>query len=171
MTLHAKWSANEYTVDFVNEMGTNPASINVTFDSNVTLPTVDEVDGYTFTGWYYNSQIVKNGKWSIATNATLTAKWTANKYTITLDPGAGTVSKTTVNVTYDEDFTLPVPTNDYGVFTGWLYNDEPITDSTGHSLTKWNFTSDITLTVDWTVRIYTVEDLLKMGTYLMVILF
>lgn len=74
--------------------------------------------------------------------------------------------KTTVNVTYDEDFTLPVPTNDYGVFTGWLYNDEPITDSTGHSLTKWNFTSDITLTVDWTVKIYTVEDLLKMGTYL-----
>lgn len=65
-----------------------------------------------------------------------------------------------------EDFTLPVPTNDYGVFTGWLYNDEPITDSTGHSLTKWNFTSDITLTVDWTVKIYTVEDLLKMGTYL-----
>lgn len=166
MTLHAKWSANEYTVDFVNEMGTNPVSINVTFDSNVTLPTVDEVDGYTFAGWYYNAQVVNNGKWSIATNATLTAKWIANEYTITLDPGAGSVSKTTVNVTYDEDFTLPVPTNDYGVFTGWLYNDKPITDSTGHSLTKWNFTSDITLTVDWTVKIYTVEDLLKMGTYL-----
>lgn len=166
MTLNAKWTANEYTVDFVNEMGTNPVSINVAFDSNVTLPTVDEVDGYTFAGWYYNSQVVNNGKWSIATNATLTAKWTANEYTITLDPGAGSVSKTTVNVTYDEDFTLPVPTNDYGVFTGWLYNDEPITDSTGHSLTKWNFTSDITLTVDWTVKIYTVEDLLKMGTYL-----
>lgn len=166
MTLSAKWTANEYTVDFVNEMGTNPVSINVAFDSNVTLPTVDEVDGYTFAGWYYNSQVVNNGKWSIATNATLTGKWTANEYTITLDPGAGSVSKTTVNVTYDEDFTLPVPTNDYGVFTGWLYNDEPITDSTGHSLTKWNFTSDITLTVDWTVKIYTVEDLLKMGTYL-----
>lgn len=166
MTLSAKWTANEYTVDFVNEMGTNPVSINVAFDSNVTLPTVDEVDGYTFAGWYYNSQVVNNGKWSIATNATLTAKWTANEYTITLDPGAGSVSKTTVNVTYDEDFTLPVPTNDYGVFAGWLYNDEPITDSTGHSLTKWNFTSDITLTVDWTVKIYTVEDLLKMGTYL-----
>lgn len=166
MTLSAKWTANEYTVDFVNEMGTNPVSINVAFDSNVTLPTVDEVDGYTFAGWYYNSQVVNNGKWSIATNATLTAKWTANEYTITLDPGAGSVSTTTVNVTYDEDFTLPVPTNDYGVFTGWLYNDEPITDSTGHSLTKWNFTSDITLTVDWTVKIYTVEDLLKMGTYL-----
>lgn len=166
MTLSAKWTANEYTVDFVNEMGTNPVSINVAFDSNVTLPTVDEVDGYTFAGWYYNSQVVNNGKWSIATNATLTAKWTANEYTITLDPGAGSVSKTTVNVTYDEDFTLPVPTNDYGVFTGWLYNDEPITDSTGPSLTKWNFTSDITLTVDWTVKIYTVEDLLKMGTYL-----
>lgn len=166
MTLSAKWTANEYTVDFVNEMGTNPVSINVAFDSNVTLPTVDEVDGYTFAGWYYNSQVVNNSKWSIATNATLTAKWTANEYTITLDPGAGSVSKTTVNVTYDEDFTLPVPTNDYGVFTGWLYNDEPITDSTGHSLTKWNFTSDITLTVDWTVKIYTVEDLLKMGTYL-----
>lgn len=166
MTLSAKWTANEYTVDFVNEMGTNPVSINVAFDSNVTLPIVDEVDGYTFAGWYYNSQVVNNCKWSIATNATLTAKWTANEYTITLDPGAGSVSKTTVNVTYDEDFTLPVPTNDYGVFTGWLYNDEPITDSTGHSLTKWNFTSDITLTVDWTVKIYTVEDLLKMGTYL-----
>ena len=166
MTLNAEWTANEYTVEFVNEKGTNPVSINVTFDSNVTLPTVDEVDGYTFAGWYYNSQVVNNGKWTIATNVTLTAKWTANEYTITLDPGAGSVSKTTVNVTYDKDFTLPVPTNDYGVFTGWLYNDEPITDSTGHSLAKWNYTSDITLTVDWTVKVYTVEDLLKMGTYL-----
>lgn len=154
-----------YTVSFNTGYSATVVSQIIKDGYKVEKPTLDRI-GYTLDGWYcnneewhFNSDVVKN-------DMTLSAKWTANEYTITLDPGAGSVSKTTVNVTYDEDFTLPVPTNDYGVFTGWLYNDEPITDSTGHSLTKWNFTSDITLTVDWTVKIYTVEDLLKMGTYL-----
>ena len=165
MILKAEWTANTYTVSFINEKGTNPEDITVTYDSTYELPTVESLTGYTFNGWYYNNTKVDSAKWNIASNVTLTAKWTANKNTITLDANGGSVSKTSVTVTYGEDYTLPVPTNTYGVFTGWLYNNEPITDASGNSLEPWTFTTNITATVDWTVKISSYEDLLLLNTY------
>lgn len=166
MTLKAEWTANTYTVSFINEKGTNPESITVTYDSAYELPTVESFTGYTFNGWYYNNTKVDSTKWNIANDVTLIAKWSANKNTITLNANGGSVSKTSVIVTYGENYTLPVPTNTYGAFTGWLYNDEPITDSLGSSLEPWTFTSDITAVVDWSIKVYNAEDLMKMSTYL-----
>lgn len=166
MTLKAEWTANTYTVSFINEKGTNPESITVTYDSAYELPTVESFTGYTFNGWYYNNTKVDSTKWNIANDVTLIAKWSANKNTITLNANGGSVSKTSVIVTYGENYTLPVPTNTYGAFTGWLYNDEPITDSLGNSLEPWTFTSDITALVDWSIKVYNAEDLMKMSTYL-----
>lgn len=165
MTLTAKWTANDYFVNFVNEKGTNPDSITVTYDNNVTLPEVDEVDGYTFDGWYYDSNKVEDGKWAIADNITLTAKWTPNTYTITLDPGVGSVSETSFDVTYDEDFSLPIPTNDYGVFIGWFDGDTQVTDAEGNSLEEWNYTEDKTLTTSWIIHLNNKNDLEKLYLY------
>ena len=133
MTLTAEWTANTYTVSFINEKVTNPESITVTYDSAYELPTVESLTGYTFNGWYYNNTKVDSTKWNIDNDVTLIAKWSANKNTITLNANGGSVSETSVIVTYGENYTLPVPTNTYGAFTGWLYNDEPITDSLGSS--------------------------------------
>ena len=166
MTLTAKWTANTYTVSFVNEKGINPESITVTYDSAYELPSVESLAGYTFNGWYYNNTKVDSTKWNIDNDVTLIAKWSANKNTITLNANGGSVSETSVIVTYGENYTLPVPTNTYGAFTGWLYNDEPITDSLGNSLEPWTFTSDITAVVDWSIKVYNAEDLMKMSTYL-----
>ena len=86
MTLVAHWTANTYTVKFNNTKGDNPKEdATYTYDSNVTLPIVPNIDGYTMSGWYNGNTLVSNGKWNIADDVTLTTKWTANNYTITLD--------------------------------------------------------------------------------------
>lgn len=159
MTLVAHWTANTYTVKFNNTKGDNPEDATYTYDSNVTLPIVPNVDGYTMSGWYNGNTLVSNGKWNIADDVTLTTKWTANNYTITLDPNGGSVSSTTINIAYGENYTLPVPTNTYGAFKGWYYGDEKVTDATGKSLAPYTYTSNITLTTNWIEEISTAEQL------------
>ena len=166
MALFAQWTAKQYTISFINEKGPNPSDLSVTYDSNYTLPTVDAVDGYTFDGWYNGNTKYSGGIWTTDSNITLTAKWTANTYTVTLNPGVGSVSKTTQTVTYGQNYTLPVPTNSYGVFAGWLCDGEAVTDSTGHSLAPWTYLEDKTFTVDWAIKIYNKADLLKMNQHL-----
>ena len=165
MVLTAKWTSNNYVVSFNNSKGTNPNSISVTFDSSYTLPSVDSVEGYTFDGWYYNDVKVDSDKWNIAEDVELTANWVANENTITLDAKEGNVSISSVKVTYGEDYKLPVPTNEYGVFNGWLYKGELITDSLGNSLEPWTYTQDITVSVDWIIHLSTVQDLQKLNQY------
>lgn len=159
MTLVAHWTANAYTVKFNNTKGDNPEDATYTYDSNVTLPIVPNVDGYTMSGWYNGNTLVSNGKWSIASDVPLTTKWTANNYTVTLDPNGGSVSTTTASVKYGDNFTLPVPTNTFGAFKGWYYGDEKITDASGNSLSPFTYTSNITLTTNWIEEISTVEQL------------
>lgn len=159
MTLVAHWTANAYTVKFNNTKGDNPEDATYTYDSNVTLPIVPNVDGYTMSGWYNGNTLVSNGKWNIADDVTLTTKWTANNYTITLDPNGGSVSSTTMNIAYGENYTLPVPTNTFGAFKGWYYGDEKVTDATGKSLAPYTYTSNITLTTNWIEEISTAEQL------------
>lgn len=159
MTLVAHWTANSYTVKFNNTKGDNPEDATYTYDSNVTLPIVPNVDGYTMSGWYNGNTLVSNGKWNIADDVTLTTKWTANNYTITLDPNGGSVSSTTMNIGYGENYTLPVPTNGFGAFKGWYYGDEKVTDATGKSLAPYTYTSNITLTTNWIEEISTAEQL------------
>lgn len=166
MTLTARWTPNQYNISFVNEKGTNPANQVVTFDQNTTLPTVDEVTGYRFDGWYSNNTKVPNGSWNIAEDVTLTAKWVKKTYTVTLDAKAGTVSQTSKTVSYGDSFSLPIPTNSYGTFIGWKYGNSLITDENGNGLSIWDIDEDITAWVDWTIKIYTVDDLKSMNTYL-----
>ncbi len=159
MTLVAHWTANSYIVKFNNTKGDNPADATYTYESNVTLPTVSSVAGYTMSGWYNGNTKVSNGKWTIAEDVTLTTRWTANSYRITLDPNGGNVSSTFANVTYGENYTLPVPTNSFGAFRGWYYGDEKVTDATGKSLAPYTYTSNITLTTNWIEEISTAEQL------------
>ena len=79
MTVNAVETANTYTITYdVN--GGNALTSNtqeVTYDAAYTLAT-PTYDGYTFTCWTYNGNVVTSGaKWAIADNVTLVAQWTA----------------------------------------------------------------------------------------------
>ncbi len=81
--------------------------------------------GYTFAGWW----TAPGGAGSQVTNATavtetvthtLYALWVANTYTVTLDAQGGTVSPSSVNVTFGAAYgPLPVPELAGHTFSGW----------------------------------------------------
>ena len=161
MELEAEWKANQYLISFDTNGEYEVEDLLVTYDEPYTLPSLTKV-GYEFLGWYNGSKKVSSGSsWNIADNITLTAKWDANEFIITLDPNGGNVSQTTKKVTYGEKYKLPVPTNDFGQFKGWYYNQEKITDEYGNSLEAWMFDENITVTTTWITEIYILEDLLK----------
>lgn len=163
MTLTAQWIANQYTVSFINEKGDDPADMVVTYDNNVTLPTVAAAEGYTFSGWYAQSIRYSNGKWATAGDVELTAKWTPNKYAITLNANGGNVSRSTVYVEYGKNFELPVATNDFGVFQGWKCNGQYVTNSEGRSITEWAFLENKEFSCEWIIHIQTAQDLINLS--------
>lgn len=160
MTLTAEWIANDYTVSFNTGISDTLPNQTITFGSEYSLPTLERT-GYTFKGWEHNGKLVTANKWSIAENATLVAKWDANKYTISLAPNGGSISQTTYTVVYGSNFTLPIPTNSFGAFKGWYLNGGKITDNTGASLAPWTYLENKTLTTSWIEEISTIEQFLK----------
>ena len=129
----------------------------VDYGANYTLP-VPTRTGYTFGGWYNGSTKVENGAWNIASNVTLTAKWTANTYTVNFNANGGSVSPTSKTATYDSSFTLPTPTWAGHTFSGWYNGSTKVTSGT------WTIASNVTLTARWDSVDYTISYTLNGGT-------
>ena len=90
-------------------------------------------DGYTFSGWYTNSNFpigseVTKIKKGTTGKVKLYAKWTANTYTITYNVNGGTLPSgaKTRYATGSMTYTLPSPTRTGYTFGGW-YTDEACT--------------------------------------------
>ncbi|MDE7161946.1 MAG: InlB B-repeat-containing protein, partial [Anaeroplasmataceae bacterium] len=105
-TLYAKWEAKEtpptptekYSITYVSEHGTAPANVAEAIALPATLPTIADVTGWKFEGWYtkntYEESSKAVGGTPLTGNITLYAKWTdLNKKTIT---GVTFTSKTVV---------------------------------------------------------------------------
>ena len=161
-TVYALWSVNTYTVNFDPQSGSvTPTSLIVNYGSTYgTLPTPTRT-GYTFNGWYTGmggsgTKIISTSQVLITSNTTLYASWTASKYTVTFDPQSGTVSPSSMTVTYGSTYVaLPAPSREGYTFIGWF-------TGTGGGGTQINntdtvsITSDITLYAAWKINQYTV---------------
>ena len=149
VTYTAQWTANEYTLTLdANGGKVEPAALTVTYDAAIgTLP-VPTRTGYTFNGWFDadGNEVTAETVYTIAGDSIVTAKWTANKYTITLNPNYGKVDPKSVEVTYDEAIgKLPKPTREGFFFTFWR-------DEAGNMITEetiYNVAGDITLYAEW----------------------
>lgn len=99
VTLYAVWKACSYVVTFNYDGGVVVGeTVNVTYDSYYTYLPVTEKVGYTFAGWYLDSEkIEENSIVKTSSNHTLDAKWTANKYIVTY-------GSRTKEVTYDQPY-------------------------------------------------------------------
>lgn len=119
ITLSATATLPTYTVTFhANGHGTAPAAQIVSQGSKATQPTAPTATGYTFGGWYKESNCTNAFDFNTAINAdiTLYAKWTAITITATLTPTEGTIGAN--NLTFS--ITSNVPTNS-GYMVG-VYN-------------------------------------------------
>ena len=150
ITLTAQWVANEYAITFdVNGGILEEDTLTVTYDAEYTLPEPERV-GYTFAGWYLKDEFVESGVWQRTENITLTAKWTANVYTITFNANGGILEEEMLVVTYDSEYTLPKPERIGYTFTGWYLEYELVESGV------WQRTDDITLTAQWTANEYAI---------------
>ena len=149
-TLYARWTPNTYTVKFsVNGgagSGYQTADKTATYGSampaiSTTKPTRT---GYTFMGWYDNSNYAASGakqyytdacksarSWDKASDATLYAGWKAKDYVVTLDDARGTGASQDMTITYNK----ALPDVQPPVLPGWEFRG--YARSFGPSVNLW----------------------------------
>lgn len=84
---------------------------------------------HTFVAWFKDSELTE--QWDFASdvvnsNMVLYSKWAPRKYTITFDPGDGTIYPTSKIVTYGETYgelPIPIPNNSRRQFIAWRTTD------------------------------------------------
>ena len=138
---------DKYTVSF-NTMGGSVIAtyFNVSYDSKIPAPSDPNKTGYTFDGWYKDSDYKHDWNFSydkVKNNITLYAKWKINTYTVTFVDWNNTVLKTET-VEYEASATPPAdPTRTGYTFTGW----DPEYDE---------IEGDLTVTAQYEINTYTV---------------
>lgn len=110
-----KPTPTKYTVSYNANGGTpTPSSQTVNAGSSVTLPYISKV-GHTFNGWFSPDEVYRGtggSSYTPPSDITLTARWTPNTYTLTIDPAGGTfVNFSGANVTSSVSKTFTYYTN------------------------------------------------------------
>lgn len=118
-----------------------------------------EKTGYSFKGWYNGSTLLSDEKtytYCIYDTKTITAKFSAKTYTVTLDnQGATTAGQTSVTTTYNA--AMPSIASNLPKKTGYTFNGyfDAVSGGTqyynadGTSARTWNKTSNTTLYAQW----------------------
>lgn len=203
LVLYANWIPNQYTLTLNPNGGssdgsTDNKSYKVTYDFGdyndlSVLASKTTRRGYTFQGWYteknggtkiYNADgtITNDGvywkanKWYGLSDLTLYAHWTANNYTVILDPNAGVIDGSTsackLPVTYDSNTNSNISSHAVSRtgyrLDGWYTEKNggtKIYESSGKCTNdgvywksnKWYGLSDITLYAHWTPNKYYIQ--------------
>ena len=125
-TLYAHWnSGNKYTVELNPNGGVlSNNSITVTYNSTYGSLNTPTRSGYSFEGWYTSanggSKVTSSTKVTTASNHTIYAHWSANSYTVSFNANGGSVSNSSMSVTFDSTYgDLPTPTRTGYRFEGW----------------------------------------------------
>lgn len=156
-TLYAVWQAYTYTVVLdANDGSDTSESLTKTYDIPLTLPIGPTRTGYTFTGW--NTAADGSGTSYAAGEAytdnaatTLYAQWAASTYTVTFDANGGSVSPTSMTVTYGSPYgALPIPVRMGYRFDGWFTSTDGGEQVTADMTVT--ITADLTLYALWTVQ-------------------
>ena len=159
ITLVAKFEAKEYKVTYINELGNQEESKTIKYDEKLDLIDGEEIAGYEFAGWYLDNVKIESGvTFNYLNNITLIARYNIINYTITyeLDGGTNSLSNpSTYNV--ENTITFANPTKTGYRFTGWTYNDSPITSTEG-------LTGNITVKANWEIINYDITYVLDGGT-------
>ena len=114
LTLYPVWNANQYTITFDTNGGSEIAPITQDYGTKITAPDKPTRKGYTFKGW--DKEIPETMP---AGNITVKAQWEINQYTITFDTNGGS-EIAPITQDYGTKITAPdKPTRKGYTFKGW----------------------------------------------------
>ena len=134
-----------YTITFNSNGGTTISDIEEATELPTELP-IPTKTGYTFLGWYYDSDFTIEAFTDdpLTSDVTLYAKWVLNTYTIIFEENGGTTQTDLTEQTALPD-PLPTPTKSGYSFLGWYYDS----DFTIEAFADDPLTSDVTLYAKW----------------------
>ena len=114
MNFTAKWIANQYTLTFDSDGGSDVAAITQDYGTKIETPAAPTKTGYTFAGW--DNEIPETMP---AESMSFKAQWTINQYTLTFNADNGTEA-TVITQDYGTKFDTPAdPTREGYTFAGW----------------------------------------------------
>ena len=145
--LYARWIPYTYTITFdANGGELAETTMTVGYEQPYTLP-VPTKTGYTFTGWYNGETRVSDGTWSEASDATLTAGWTAAVYNAVLNDISGTLDH--IDVTFNPNY-LGAVSNVVSLSNGEVLSYPEIPTRDGYAFAGWYLDADCTMPYDFT---------------------
>ena len=114
MRFTAKWIANQYTLTFDSDGGSDVAAITQDYGTKIKTPAAPTKTGYTFAGW--DNEIPETMP---AESMSFKAQWTINQYTLTFNADNGT-EDVEITQDYGTKFDTPAdPTREGYTFAGW----------------------------------------------------
>ena len=114
MSFTAKWIANQYTLTFDSDGGSDVAAITQDYGTKIKTPAAPTKTGYTFAGW--DNEIPETMP---AESMSFKAQWTINQYTLTFNADNGT-EDVEITQDYGTKFETPAdPTREGYTFAGW----------------------------------------------------
>ena len=162
LTLYAKWERAKFTVSFDSNGGSIVASQSVEVDGKATRPTSPTKEGYTFIGWYKDTEF-KNVfdfvNTTITEDITLYAQWKVastdpNKLEVIFISKGGSEVPSITGIISGSKIEKPSdPVRDGYTFLGWYK------DTDGELVEEFNFeeetiTESIVLYAKWEIKKY-----------------
>ena len=140
----------------------SPASKTVTYDSKVSTLATPTRTGYTFEGWYtdtnYSTKVTADTVYKTAGNSTVYAKWSENWYTVWFSGNgndAGT-QPSQINTSYTGNVTIPANTF---IKNGYAFNSwNTKSDGTGTKYSTGQSVSKLSADKDGQVTLYAIWD-------------
>ncbi|TLS48216.1 hypothetical protein FE782_31920, partial [Paenibacillus antri] len=165
VTLYAKWTVNQYAVNFESNGGSPVESQSISYGRTAAEPAEPTKTGYTFAEWHTDADLTAAFDFAApigAADITLYAKWTINSYTVTYDGNGSDGGTVPTESSHDYNTSVTVPGNPGGLtktghtFAGW--NTAADGNGTQYA-TSDTFTigaADVTLYAKWTINSYAV---------------
>lgn len=163
-TYTANWQANTYTLTLnANGGECDTDQITVSYDAAFVLP-VPHRAGYTFSGWFHDSNKITDGVWTGTEDMELVAEWEPIEYSISysLDGGTNNADNPSSYNAEDSAITLKYPVKEGYNFLGW--SGTGLTDITKDVMIESGSIGDKTYTAHWEKVSYTITYHLNGGT-------
>lgn len=163
--LKAKWAEGRYNIEYhLNgaETNNNPDYYYV---NDATIYLKDPIrEGYEFAGWSETEDGTPRFAVSIPMgsreNKVFYAHWRPASYIIFFDANGGNVSPSSRDVTYKQEFILPIPERIGYEFDGWYTADDQLISSG-----IWQNTQNLNVVAKWLAINYQINYELEDGTF------